>query len=73
MGTGWSEWDGIILSFCLFFFPLRAAAFTLLSTSYHFEFIVALLLIPDDSMRLPQLEVWGKGTRRQGLCLNQYL
>lgn len=61
--------------FCLFvfFFPPRAAAFTLLSTSYHFEFIVALLLIPDDSVRLPQLEVWGKGTRSQGLCLNQYL
>lgn len=47
---GWSEWEDIILSFLL---PPSAVAYTLLSTSYYFEFAVALLLMRDDSELAP--------------------
>ena len=58
--------------FCLFYYPLVLLPYTLLSTSYYFEFAVALLLMPDDSELAP-VGGLGVGTRSQGLCLNQYL
>lgn len=37
----------------LSFLPASSVAYTLLSTSYYFEFALALLLMPDDSELAP--------------------